>query len=112
MRKGIDPRYYYEDSDGVICGKNPNDVTTEDLIELGVESSFRKMIRKKCVDCCGGSEKEVRLCTAIGCPLWAFRMGNNPLRGKVEKERGKVGKKEMEEWTEYWTEVYKSGEAE
>lgn len=86
MEREIDTRYYFKDEDGIVCGKNPKDVTTEDLIDLGVESSFRKMIRRKCVDCCGGSEKEVRLCTAINCPLWAFRMGNNPLRGKVGKD--------------------------
>ena len=80
-----DPRYFTTDENGTISGKNPNEVDVQDLVDLGVESSFRKMIRLKCLDCCGGSTVEVRHCTAIKCPLWAFRMGNNPLRGKVGK---------------------------
>ena len=39
-----------------------------------------KVIREKCLDCCCGSIKEVKLCTAERCPLWPWRMGNNPYR--------------------------------
>lgn len=34
-----------------------------------------KVIRAKCLDCCGGSAKEVRLCTAKDCPLYLYRFG-------------------------------------
>ena len=37
-----------------------------------------KAIRLKCLDCSGGSPKEVRLCPAFGCPLWPYRMGKRP----------------------------------
>ena len=37
-----------------------------------------KSIRKFCIDCQGGSFKEVRLCTAHDCPLYAYRMGTRP----------------------------------
>lgn len=37
-----------------------------------------KAIRAKCLDCCCGSAKEVRLCPVYGCPLYPFRMGHNP----------------------------------
>jgi hypothetical protein len=37
-------------------------------------------IRQKCIDCCGGSYKEVRLCVATSCPLHALRLGKNPGR--------------------------------
>lgn len=37
-----------------------------------------KAIREKCLDCCCGQSTEVRLCTAIKCPLYEFRMGKNP----------------------------------
>ena len=37
-----------------------------------------KAIRSKCVDCCGGSSKEVKECTMEGCPLFYFRLGKNP----------------------------------
>lgn len=41
-----------------------------------------KAIREKCIDCSGGSKKEVRLCWASNCPLYPFRMGKNPYRKK------------------------------
>lgn len=34
-----------------------------------------KAIRKHCIECCGGSPKEVRLCTDKTCFLWSFRFG-------------------------------------
>lgn len=35
-------------------------------------------IRAKCLDCCCCQVNEVKLCTAIRCPLWPFRLGKNP----------------------------------
>ena len=43
-----------------------------------------KAIRLKCLDCCCGSEQEVRLCTCEFCAVWPFRMGKNPYRTKRE----------------------------
>ena len=37
--------------------------------------SRAKAIRKKCLDCCCGQQVEVRLCTAVECPLFPYRMG-------------------------------------
>lgn len=37
-----------------------------------------KAIRKKCLDCCYGQFKEVKLCTAINCPLYEYRLGHRP----------------------------------
>ena len=37
-----------------------------------------KSIRKKCVDCCCGSNKEIRLCPVINCALYPYRMGRRP----------------------------------
>lgn len=34
-----------------------------------------KAIRLKCLDCSGGSTKEVRLCAIKSCALYRFRMG-------------------------------------
>ncbi len=39
-----------------------------------------RAIRRKCIDCCGGSFKEVRLCTSCACPLYSLRLGKNPGR--------------------------------
>ena len=37
-----------------------------------------KAIRLKCLDCSAGQPKEVRLCPAINCALWPYRMGKRP----------------------------------
>ncbi len=37
-----------------------------------------KSIRAKCIDCSGGSLKEVRLCPVTDCPIFPYRMGKNP----------------------------------
>ena len=37
-----------------------------------------KCIREHCLDCCGGSPKEVRFCTSTGCSLWLLRFGSKP----------------------------------
>lgn len=47
-----------------------------------------KAIRSKCLDCCCGSAKEVRLCPVYDCPLYPFRMGHNPnIRRKYTDEQ-------------------------
>jgi hypothetical protein len=42
-----------------------------------------RAIRRKCLDCCAGSAKEVRLCRARDCPLYGYRAGRNPRRAGV-----------------------------
>lgn len=37
-----------------------------------------KAIRAKCLDCSGGSSKEVRLCPVTDCPLYPYRFGKRP----------------------------------
>ena len=37
-----------------------------------------KAIRAHCIECCGGSMKEARLCPAEKCPLYPYRMGHRP----------------------------------
>lgn len=39
-----------------------------------------KAIRAKCLDCCGYSANEVKMCTNTKCSLYGFRFGNNPYR--------------------------------
>ena len=43
-----------------------------------------KAIRARCLDCCGGSAKEVDLCPSKTCSLYPFRYGKNPYRTKRE----------------------------
>lgn len=42
-----------------------------------------KAIREKCLDCCCGQVKEVRLCPSETCALWPYRMGKNPARAGI-----------------------------
>ena len=35
-------------------------------------------IRHKCLDCCCGSVKAVRWCSATDCDLWPYRFGMRP----------------------------------
>lgn len=37
-----------------------------------------KSIRQKCLDCCNGQYKEVKLCTVKNCALYPYRMGHRP----------------------------------
>ena len=40
--------------------------------------SEHKAIRHKCLDCMGGSTREIRLCRLSDCPLWPYRFGRCP----------------------------------
>ena len=46
----------------------------------------KKAIRLKCLDCCAGQQKEVKLCPAEDCPLYRFRMGRESLATILEKK--------------------------
>ena len=44
-------------------------------MSLGDRITRGRAIRMKCLDCCCGSAREVRLCDNLQCPLWRYRMG-------------------------------------
>lgn len=44
---------------------------------IHTDTNRGKIVRLKCMDCCGGQAAEVRRCTAFKCPLWAYRMGGS-----------------------------------
>lgn len=46
-----------------------------------------KAIRAKCLDCCCGQAKGVRLCTCQNCSLFPFRMGKNPNITLTDEQR-------------------------
>ncbi len=64
-----------------------------------------KAIRAKCIQCCCGSLKEVKLCASTHCALWHFRLGHAPKEpvdattltvfsdgtGQIYSERAKKG---------------------
>jgi hypothetical protein len=64
-------------ADGSTEGKNPKYIAPAELIAAGhTPQSILKILRAKCLDCCGGSRAEVT--AAVGCALWPYRMGKNP----------------------------------
>jgi hypothetical protein len=59
--------------------------------ELSHVSSLA-LIRRRCIDCSGGSLAEVRRCGVTDCALYPFRMDKNPNRARAgygyrEKDR-------------------------
>lgn len=45
-----------------------------------------KAIRAKCIDCTGAEPNAVKKCELIDCPLFPFRFGKNPFRGKSKPD--------------------------
>jgi hypothetical protein len=69
-------------------GRDPRTMGQEELRALGHEPMpVLSAIRAHCLDCCGGSPSEVRMCTAVRCPSWPFRMGTNPWRAPMSEEQ-------------------------
>src|SRR5258708_28311280 len=70
--------------DGSTEGKHPRDADVDVVREIHEPAPLLRVLRAKCIDCCGGSESEARKCTAIGCALWPYRMATNPFRAPRE----------------------------
>ena len=49
------------------------------IIPMVGKVSYAKAIRKKCMDCSGGSTTEVAQCQVLDCPLFAYRFGCSPI---------------------------------
>jgi hypothetical protein len=82
-----------EMAEGARIGRDPRRMTVEEIHAAGHERMpLLKAIRTKCVDCCCGSESEVRKCTAVDCALWPYRMRHNPFhtRTSSDQERDKA----------------------
>ena len=76
-----------ERCDGFDVGRDPRTLSADELEQLGhARVSPLRALSIKCLDCCNGSAREVRLCTAVDCPSWPFRMGRNPWRPPMSAE--------------------------
>ena len=83
-----------EEYDGNAVGRDPRTLSVDELQQLGhARMSPLKALRLRCVDCCAGSAREVRLCVSVTCPSWPFRMGSNPWRGPVSEARREQGQR-------------------
>lgn len=49
-----------------------------------------KSIREKCLDCSGGSSKDVEKCPCVDCPLHVYRLGHNPKRTGIGRKDGNI----------------------
>lgn len=79
-----------ERRDGYDVGRDPRSMGAEELSQLGHSRvSPLRALRLKCLDCCNDSAQEVRLCTAVDCPSWPFRMGKNPWASEARREIGR-----------------------
>jgi hypothetical protein len=80
---------------GEIEGKHPLDVDHAVMPEVHQPMPILRVIREKCLDCCAGSESEVRKCGAIKCALWPYRMASNPFRRRemTDDQREAAGKR-------------------
>ena len=85
MRQLIDRAIGLEKDDGEDIGRDPREMTNEELTNLGhVKMPVLDAIRARCLDCSSQQQSEVRKCTAVQCPSWPYRMGTNPWREKKE----------------------------
>lgn len=66
------------------CESEDGEQETSEGTEQSGRISPIKAIRRKCLDCSGGSSKEVSLCDVVRCALHPFRFGRNPFRTKRE----------------------------
>ena len=77
-----------EKRDGWDVGRDPRRVSRDELVAAGHKPmSAQKALRARCLDCSAGSAKEVRLCTAVSCPAWPFRLGSSPWRPPASEAR-------------------------
>jgi hypothetical protein len=64
----------------------------EKRVEAASRGSGKAAIALKCLDCCAGQKKEVRNCTLVACPLWAYRPWKSPesmtAKGRKAIEKG------------------------
>lgn len=68
---------------GSFVGKDPRSMDKSEFKDMGfTKTPILKVIRAKCIDCCGGSQLEVKLCVCTTCPLWPYRMAKNPFTSR------------------------------
>ena len=96
--------------DGQEVGRDPHQMTSGELVALGHSPmSPLKALRLRCIDCCAGSSLEVRLCTAVSCPSWPFRLGRNPWRPPASEAQRAWGRRLAAMSTEAFLEKAENG---
>lgn len=76
---------------GHLVGKHPDNVTIPEIEGAGhTNTPLVKIMREKCIECCGFEISEVRKCVSTTCPLWPYRMGKNPFQSAKYKNTAEV----------------------
>lgn len=73
---------------GETIGLCPSRISRADILALEHPTSPIKAIRANCLECCRGSEGEVRKCVVTACPLWPLRMGRNVYHASARARHG------------------------
>jgi hypothetical protein len=60
---------------------------------MTTKANILKAIRKNCLQCSCGSEKEIKLCTFTNCPLYPYRMGKDLNPSRTSKNLSSRGAK-------------------
>ena len=90
MRRGLTGKQFglemVEVADRVeIRGIDPRRLSKGDLGKIGHKPKpILALVRAFCIQCCGDNVQEVKHCTARACPLWPYRMGENPFKGRMD----------------------------
>ena len=106
----IDRKIGLELRDGQEVGRDPHQMTAGALVALGHNPiSPLKALRLRCIDCSAGSSLEVRLCTAVSCPSWPFRLGRNPWRPPASEAQRAWGRRLAAMSTEAFLEKAENG---
>lgn len=87
IRKSLNPKLGQEiqviEDRPCIVGSDPRNLDDDVFEQIGhTKMPILKVIRSKCLDCCGGADSEVRRCPATTCELWPYRMATNPFSGR------------------------------
>jgi hypothetical protein len=72
------------------------DGTPDTLRALGHQPEpVLKAIRRKCLDCSGGSHAEVADCLVTNCALFPFRLGKNPWRAPASEAQRQASRRNV-----------------
>jgi hypothetical protein len=71
-----------ETSAATTINDQSNDTPTDASARAQPAPPLLKVIREKCIDCCGGQVGEVRNCVTKTCALWPYRMATNPFSNR------------------------------